>query len=630
MIKIAMGQMEVIPGNPRKNTQTMLNMINDAKSDNADMIIFPELAISGYMIGDLFEQLSYINECVEMGEKIKEAAQDIIIVFGNIAVDKSKSNFDGRIRKYNAFFVAQNQEFIAPTKSPYPFYIKTLSPNYRFFDEQRYFTNLFYLAYEMHCHIKDLLSPIIVEVQGKDFNIAPLICEDSWSDDYPISITEELDSSHSPDIFINVSCSPFTIGKNRRRNALFAKQMPNLKVPLLYVNGVGLQNNGKTICAFDGASTAYAPNGNIIASAPQFKEGIEYVNYDALCDENTRSVKIPEKSDIASIYETLAYTIKKMTSYHNIKRVLVGASGGIDSAVNAALYASVLGPENVFLVTMPSKFNSKETQSMAKNLAQNLNCPFATYPIQDGFELSVKEMNNIVFENNDNVKTKINLSSFNKENIQARDRSSRILAGLASALGAVFTCNGNKTELAIGYATMYGDLAGFLAATADLWKFQVYELANYLNDEIYHKEVIPKESINVIPSAELSENQDITQGQGDPLNYEYHDRLLRSFIEPWNRLTPEDILNAYINGSLEKVLDLPQNISNYFANANDFIADLERWWNLQAGFASAKRIQSPPLITLSRRSYGGDLHESQLKPYYTNKYYELKDKILAK
>ena len=143
---------------------------------------------------------------------------------------------------------------------------------------------------------------------------------------------------------------------------------------------------------------------------------------------------------------------------------------------------------------------------------------------------------------------------------QARDRSARILAGLAASVGGAFTCNGNKTEFTIGYATLYGDLAGFLAASGDLWKYQVYDLANYLNREIFKREVIPQGTIDIIPSAELSENQDITKGQGDPLQYEYHDRLFKSFIEPWNRMTPEDLLLAYKENRLEAILNLPKPI----------------------------------------------------------------------
>ena len=228
------------------------------------------------------------------------------------------------------------------------------------------------------------------------------------------------------------------------------------------------------------------------------------------------------------------------------------------------------------------------------------------------------------------------LSTLGKENIQARDRSSRILAGIASAVNGAFTCNGNKTEFTVGYATMYGDLAGFLAATGDVWKTDVYALARYMNEIIFQREVIPQGSIDVVPSAELSDAQDITLGLGDPLQYEYHDCLFRAFVEgtphtlPHQRLTPEDILCAYEKGTLEHLLGLPNPISHYFVSTEQFINDLERWWKSFNGLAVAKRIQSPPLFLISERAFGTDLSESQLKPYVSRGYEACKSRLLEK
>ena len=215
-----------------------------------------------------------------------------------------------------------------------------------------------------------------------------------------------------------------------------------------------------------------------------------------------------------------------------------------------------------------------------------------------------------------------------KENMQARDRSSRILAALSAAFGGIFTCNANKTETTVGYGTLYGDLAGAFAATAERWKGQIYDLGRKLN-AWYGRAVIPEGIFTVMPSAELSENQDVTQGKGDPLIYEYHDYLFRSFIEPWQRQTPEDILKAYAKGNLEDLIGCSIIVSNIFPTAKDFIEDLEKWWNLFSGFAVAKRIQTPPLLAVSRRPYGYDLRESQLRPYYTDAYLSLKEKLLA-
>ena len=188
----------------------------------------------------------------------------------------------------------------------------------------------------------------------------------------------------------------------------------------------------------------------------------------------------------------------------------------------------------------------------------------------------------------------------------------------------------------MGYATMYGDLAGFLAVTGDVWKTDVYALARYMNEHIFQREVIPQGSINVVPSAELSDAQDVTQGLGDPLQYEYHDCLFRAFVEgtphtrPHQRLTPEDILCAYENGTLEHLLGLPNPVSHYFTSTEQFINDLERWWKSFNGLAVAKRIQSPPLFLISKRAFGADLSESQLKPYISRGYEACKSRLLEK
>lgn len=720
MIKIGLAQIEISPANPRKNKETILRALAKGREAGVNLLIFPELALSGYLIGDLWEQTAFVQECVRFGEEIIAASTDIAIIFGNVGIDEQKRNEDGRLRKYNALFAAQNGQPIKPADSPYPFYIKTLTPNYRFFDEQRYFYSLPMVALENNISIEDYLSPFVfsfketssIQSSASDFTVIPLVCEDSWSDNYPLNpavkaAAKARGAGQRVDLFVNSSCSPFTLGKGERRHKLFAAQAPALQAPVMYVNAVGVQNNGKCICTFDGHSTAYSSDGRPVYELPVYEERIQIMTLDAAGEltasdsftltkpfvlkealtskeasaATTNSASMmntsphpllktagqftpqsttPSPSSLPSetkqIYEALHYGLKKTLAAFHITKVVIGVSGGIDSAVNAALYRTVLPAENVYLVNMPSRFNSAETKDMAQVLARNLGCPYAVFPIENSLKLTVEELTTLTFtrkqknsalteERNPILPSllqeqkasassplqeeKITVSSFTQENIQARDRSSRILAAIAAAVGGAFTCNGNKTELSIGYATLYGDLAGFLAATADLWKYQIYALANYLNEEIYHEEIIPQSTINIIPSAELSHAQDVTKGLGDPLQYDYHDRLFRSFIEPWNRLTPEELALAYKENRLEELLDLPKPITTWFSTAEAFLADLERWWNLQSGFAVAKRIQSPPLIAVSRRAYGNDLHESQNAPYYTDRYYELKKELLS-
>ena len=261
-----------------------------------------------------------------------------------------------------------------------------------------------------------------------------------------------------------------------------------------------------------------------------------------------------------------------------MQRVVIGVSGGIDSAVAAALYTEVLGVENVYLVNMPSVFNSATTKNLSEQLAKNLGCKYFVVPIQESVDWTVKQLEGVG----------VSVSSFVRENIQARDRSSRILAAMAAAVGGGFTCNANKAESTVGYATLYGDEAGFMSALADLWKFQVYELANYFNDEIFGREVIPQGIIDIVPSAELSTAQNVDEGKGDPLKYPYHDYLLRAFVE--QDVMPEEILYWYATSTLEKELGCKRGlVKKYFSTAQEFIADLERWWRQFTGMGVAKR-----------------------------------------
>jgi NAD+ synthase (glutamine-hydrolysing) len=270
---------------------------------------------------------------------------------------------------------------------------------------------------------------------------------------------------------------------------------------------------------------------------------------------------------------------------------------------------------------MPSKFNSDLTKNAAKKLSENIGCNYVVTPIEDAVLLTKSQITHLG--------RGIHLTPFMLENVQARDRSSRVLAAWSASFEGVFTCNANKSEMTVGYTTLYGDLSGFLAPISDLWKTQVYEMARWFNTNV--KNIIPKESIDVVPSAELSENQDVTKGKGDPINYAYHDLLFSSWVERWNRATPEDILTWLMNGTLEEELGWTNEfrIMDIFDNdIKKFVNDLERWWGCYQGLSVAKRIQSPPVIAVSRRSFGFDHREAQVGVTYTDKYLELKEKLM--
>lgn len=629
MLKICFSQIEVEPGHPDLNFSKMLQAINEAKQNHADIIIFPEMVIPGYLLGDTWEQTSYLKDCLSYGEDIIAQSEDICIIFGNIAVDWQKKNTDGRVRKYNALYAAYQGRLIQPEKSPYPFAIKTLFPNYREFDDSRYFYSLQNLAVELGKPVEELLSPMKVNIKGQELNLGCILCEDGWSDDYSFSPIDILCRNYKLDMLINISASPYTFGKNNKRHRVFSKQAKDNNIPLIYVNNIGIQNNGKTIYTFDGSSTVYDKNGNIIACCSAYSEKNTYIELGG--ETEYTPLPVPQNDDISNIYQALSYGIRKFLKDIRMKKVVIGISGGIDSAVASALYVNIIGKENVTLINMPSMFNSETTKGLSSQLAHNLGCQYAIVPIQEVVDFTVNQFENTAVENLSTQEiNNVKVSSFVKENIQARDRSARILAGMSAAIGGGFTCNANKAETTVGYSTLYGDQSGFLAALADLWKYQVYDLARYLNKEVYKREVIPQGIIDIVPSAELSAEQDVDAGKGDPIKYPYHDFLFRSFVESWQKVTPEDILVWYSENTLEEHLGCEKGlVAKYFPTAKEFIADLERWWNLFTGMAVAKRIQAPPILAVSRRAYGFDHRESQNGAYYTRAYKRLKAELLG-
>ncbi len=630
-LKLALGQARIIPGDPEANARNARAFIRKAKEAGVDILLLPEMMIPGYLLGDLWEQRAYLKDCEAYGKEVIAASDGICVVFGNVGLDRDKVNEDGRLRRYNAGFIAQDGKLLRGGL-PYPYICKTSLPDYREFDDDRYFHSLAKLVPELGhgTTITDLIKPVAVTVRGKTIKLGIFICEDGWTENYFYNVPKML-SENGADILCNISCSPFTLQKNRKRNDVFAAQARDCGLPLLYCNCVGIQNNGKNIFTFDGCSCIYDRDGSRLADAPSFEETLLTLCYDT----DTGKIEAdgqPHRlaSEIEEIYHSIRYGAAEFLKQLGIHKMTIGLSGGIDSAVTAAFYVHLLGPENVLLLNIPSKYNSDLTRSLARTMAESLGANYAVLPIQEVVDATVKQFNTTPIHNFTTGEDHyVKVAPFNLENIQARDRGARIIAGLSSVWGGAFSCNSNKSETTVGYATFYGDIAGVLSMIGDLWKHQVYALGRYLNEEIYHREVIPDAIFKIKPSAELSAAQTVGTG-GDPIIYPYHDYLFRAFVESWYKNAPEEYLSWYLEHTLEDHIGCEKGlVDKIFPTPEAFIKDLERWWNLFSGLSVAKRIQAPPILAISKRAYGYDHRESQLKPYYSRRYKELKARVLG-
>jgi NAD+ synthase (glutamine-hydrolysing) len=318
--------------------------------------------------------------------------------------------------------------------------------------------------------------------------------------------------------------------------------------------------------------------------------------------------------------------VRRFLARAKISRVVVGVSGGIDSSTTAAFFTRLLGPRQVLAVGMPGIYNTRTTQEQARELVENLGCWYAEVPVADSVDWTRRQIQGLGIVR-PGEQSEIRLSDFDFENVTARDRGGRVLAALASGFGGVFAATGNKAELAVGYCTLYGDLAGFLAPLGDLWKGEVYALAQYLNEVEFCGNVIPAGAFSVHPSAELSVEQNPERGGGDPLVYWYHDYLLRYWVEQSG--TPEDVLRAYLSGTVDELLGLQIKLQGHFKSAELFVQDLERWWGAYQGIAVAKRMQAPPVVDLSGRHFSEGAAESLAPPYYGRVYADLRAKALG-
>lgn len=648
-MKIALAQMEVIPGKVDYNVHKMLDMIAKAKEDAMDLIVFPELCVSGYILSDQWTNDAFCDALMEYNEVLMLASENIALIYGNIFLDREINtrmngdgyhpNKDGRTRKYNAAYIFQNgrpaRRVNETTILPAGVHPKTLLPEYRIFDDERYFFSLQDVAKDANVLVQDLAQPFVIDVRGEQKLVGCEVCEDLWCNDYrfagaPLNITNFL-LDNGAEIIVNISASPWNYGKNAARDnriAFLKDQAGDKFAPFLYVNNVGVQNNGKNFVTFDGGTTVYNRDGKpVLMVEKSYHE--ELLKFDSSLLDSP-AVTRKEEPRVRRKYEAIIAGIKHMTQFKSERvplQFVIGLSGGIDSAVVACLLTKACGKENVIAINMPSEHNVAKTRDTAAYVAKKLGISYHVIPIHEFIPAhDIFKTLDQTYEASEAVR------DLSNENIQAKIRGTSILSNFAGRYNRFFTCNGNKLEIALGYSTLYGDVNGAIAPIGDLTKVEVYEMARFLNDEIFGEPVIPPSLLPdvifsfddqwIVPSAELKKDQ------VDPIRFGYHDALLEALTD-FIRKSPEEILGWYLDGTLERNLNIDRSLLTRWEidDPNIFVQDLE-WFVSTIQRNVFKRIQSPPIIITTRSSYGYDIRESMLPFFKTPAYERRKAEVL--
>src|SRR6266581_2430940 len=532
-MKIALAQFNPTVGDFAGNAARILNLAGQAKQRGADLAVFTELCLCGYPPQDLLEHPAFLDR--NMDELKALAAKIPLPVLVGYA---------GRVKNAAGKSVANKAALLCSGRVVFE-QSKMLLPTYDVFDESRYFET----------------ADMQVVYSFKDEKLGITICEDVWNDPnfWPTRLYErdpvvEL-SKQGTTVLLNISASPYTIDKRNLRIEMLRAIAMKQRRPVVYVNQVGGDDN----LIFDGASMAIAADGRVAAQALAFQEDL------VLFDTATGRGEIHEQppTEIAYAYEALLTGTADYVRKCGFKKVLVGLSGGIDSAVVAAIAVDALGAENVLGVSMPGPFSSEGSKADAVTLAKNLAIQFISVPITEVFEAYRRALAPVFGDRPVDV---------TEENIQARIRGNYLMA-LSNKFGSMVLSTGNKSELAVGYCTLYGDMAGGLAVISDVPKLMVYELARWINRD---REVVPRSTIEKAPSAELRPNQ---KDEDSLPPYEVLDRILKAYIE--------DLRN-------------PQEISDRYGFDLKLVRDIA----LLVDRNEYKRKQSAPGLKITSRAFG--------------------------
>jgi NAD+ synthase (glutamine-hydrolysing) len=534
-VKIALAQINPTVGDFQGNTKKIIEFAREAASAQADLVMFPELAVCGYPPADFLDKPSFVARA---GDAVAEIAADtkglLSVICGYVTAAPPGS---GK-QVVNSAALLRNGavEFVQS---------KRLLPFYDVFDEQRYFAP---------AEIQNLYT------QG-DQRLALTICEDAWNDKlfwprrlYSVDPIEEL-MRQGGSLILNISASPYYRGKRELRHRMLAAIARRHQVPVVMVNQVG----GNDSLVFDGSSFAMGPDGSVVTQARSFAEDLVYFDSAALTGDR-RPV---DPSEDAAVYQALVLGTRDYVTKCGFSKVLIGLSGGVDSALVAAIAVDALGKENVTTVGMPSQYSSTGSIADARTLAENLGIRFDTIAIHDLFEQYTGALAPLFSGR---------AADITEENIQSRIRGNLLMA-LSNKFNALVLTTGNKSEMSVGYCTLYGDMVGALAVIGDVVKTEVYQLCRHLNRD---RIVIPQAILEKPPSAELRPDQKDTDSLPP---YEVLDPILQAYVERYE--TPEEIAAEYH-------FDL--------ATVSQVVKLVER--------SEYKRQQAAPVLKVTSKSFG--------------------------
>lgn len=547
-MKIFLAQQNYHIGNFEANTNKIISAIKEAKQQGGDLIVFSELAVCGYPPRDFLEFDDFIEESLRSIDRIRQEADTIGVLVGAPSRNTKKEGKD----LFNSAYLLHENEIKGVVN-------KTLLPTYDIFDEYRYFEP----AYDWN----------ILNFKGK--KLAVTICEDIWNmGDNPLYRICPMDMliQYQPDLMINLSASPFDYLHASGRRSIVKQNVARYGIPMVYCNTVGSQ----TEIVFDGGSMVMDANQNAVVELPYFAESLKSVvfNDNGKFEEEIVATaadipfaelisdKLDAEKNIDKIHQALLAGIRDYFGKMGFKNAIVASSGGIDSAVVLALACEALGAQNVNALLMPSQFSTGHSVSDAEQLSRNLNSPYDILAIKDIFEAYEQTLKPVF---------KDLPFSVAEENLQSRIRGTLVMA-LSNKFGSILLNTSNKSELATGYGTLYGDMAGGLGVLGDLYKLQIYALARYINRD---KEIIPSNIITKAPSAELRPGQKDTDSLPD---YSALDPILYQYIE--RRQGPKEIISMGNDPALvARILKL--------VNTNEY-----------------KRNQFCPIIRVSPKAFG--------------------------